>query len=74
MSDPLEIAIECAWRSLLGSRGRRTIYLTSKNHLVWGERVTYSTRLECCGVFTRAISLADFREAVFATHDQRTPK
>jgi hypothetical protein len=68
----LEIEIERGWVALCSSRRRRTVYLTSCNHLVWGDvAIERSHRSEEVGTYDTSVPLKDFRDDVFHVHDNR---
>jgi len=71
VTDSLEHEIERAWNALLRTYRPRQLFLTEAGFIVWGERAQRSShKLHEIGTFTRAISLADFREEVFYAFDQ----
>lgn len=64
----LSIRLEDAWLALDGLRGgvKRTLHLTRTHHIsALGDRASVEI-----GTFTRAVSLVDFREAVFAAFEE----
>lgn len=66
----LEIEVEGAWVLLTTRRRPTEVRLTKTGRIVGINRSTWSADGEVVGVYTRAVSLMDFRDDVFHVFEE----
>ncbi|MFC3816546.1 hypothetical protein [Lysobacter sp. GCM10012299] len=73
MSEALELEIEAAWVELTRMRAgrQRTLYLTPRRHVEWRPKKLESPNCIEIGTYSNGATLADLRDDVFWTHEQR---